>query len=185
MSRSGKRAIASLDGDNIAEVTEFGYLATIFTTHHKVHDGELFGVSDYVSSFTGNTSKYWLVVAPADKDVHFRFYFQGRTSEWAARLFRFPTITDNGTPATVEQFNFTSDSTSVVEVYADPTVGDEGDQKFIMYGTTALNFPGLSSDDMLEFVLKAGESYLLKVSNGTATARPASMNMIFYEEDAQ
>lgn len=142
---------------------------TLDVAHHRIHEGNHFLVHKIATGIIAGTPKYFLIIPPplqpGSPTIEMHIIFEvdsdvGGTLEF----FENPTVTGNGIPLPIINNNRRSGSTSLCEVFEDPTVVADGTQLFQERGGTATTGADLGEFDRddEEFILNPSFTYILK-----------------------
>lgn len=167
----------------IAEVDPFsGHLVVIKSVHHWMHQGKFFQ-ADYVDEALADDGTMELLVRlDAGEGGHMRF----RASiggDGRLQLFEGPTVSSAGTGLTVFNRNRRSSNAADISVYHTPTTSDDGDalSDEIIPGGGIFFSAGGKQDSFEEWILMPSTDYLLRLTNISGAAQPASISADWYE----
>jgi len=167
---------------------------TISYEHHKVHEGKLFGAGYYSSSVANNGAINVLLQTPVGTTAH--VYLKVNVGGDAVfRAFEGTTVSAAGTAITPIDHNRETANTATITVTHTPTITDDGTQlweEFIPGGTSSGgggggggSHPGAVATTLSEqIILKADETYLLRLTNISGGAQPEDITFSFYEVPA-
>lgn len=172
-------------GENgpIAEVDDFtGFMVNLDAVHHRVHNGEMFQVDlvDLVLADDGVLAM--LVTVPEGGSAHMRFAAQAG-GDAHIELFENPTVTVVGSAAAEVNRNRRSALTADVVVTTGPTTTADGTAlaSLVIGGGSGGNSAGGGVDSFEEWVLKADEQYLFRVTNVAGGIKPVGIAIDWYE----
>lgn len=153
--------------------------------HHKIHAGVHYTVSDYDSDVDNAGPKYWHIKTP-NTAVRFHLVFCVTTSGPAlVEFFENPTTSADGTGLTAYNNDRTSDNTSTLSVYYDPTVSPDGTRIGVSFIGSEGAAPVGSAGGMLErcheMIPKQNEQYLVKVTVSNDNTKVA-FTLNWYED---
>ena len=175
------------DCNLIEEVT--GAYRSVTTDHDLIHQGKAFTT---VNKFTiaSAASAYLEMIIPAGAYVHFKpVAMQSDGPKITIQLIEAPTITTGSTAVTpANRRRIGTPAISTVTVKSNPTGVSGGtvlDQDYIGGGTgNAQTTSGGASQNDNEWVLKAGTTYVIKVTNGGSGSADVNIKTFWYEEAA-
>lgn len=137
--------------------------------HHRIHEGNHFVVHKVTLAVPIAPPKYYLIIPPPVQpggtiiEMHLIFEIDsdvGGTLEF----FEGSTITANGVPLDIINNNRRSTTTSLSQIFEDPTVTSDGTILFQERKGTALTEAELGEFDRNdeEFILHQNDNYILK-----------------------
>ena len=156
----------------------------IDTLHARVHAGEIFDVDFIDETFTNAEVRNIGITALDGVSIHMRF---GVSAGGDTRLQLYEDNTlSAGTPLTPQNANRESDKTTLVTFVNGPTVDVLGNliREAILAGGTGGNANGFNLSPSQEIILKSNTQYLLGVKNVSGSSTVLSLNLQFYEVDA-
>ncbi len=137
--------------------------------HHRIHEGNHFMVHKTSIGIAALVPKYFLIIPPHIQpdgsviEIHLIFEVNSDVGG-SIEFFENPIVTANGTPITIINNNRRSSTTSLSEIFEDPTVTNDGillSQERI--GTAAGEVTvGEFERDEEEFVLHPQRTYITK-----------------------
>lgn len=169
---------------NVAEVDgAAGALVIQGMVHRMIHTGVLYEVGHVNESIADNGVLELLVTTAADQSAHMRF---SAVCGGDARisLFENPTITGAGTGLSEVNRNRLSSNAAQTVVTHTPTHSADGTQlmdHLLPGGSGFFATGGASESSFEEFILKANEQYLFRVTNIAGSAQPVGAALMFYE----
>lgn len=151
------------------------------TVHEHVHAGKVFDVTHLWSAVANGASvNLWIDVA-ASSDAHMFFSVHG-TGKGTLTLVENPTISVAGTSKTLINKNRRSSRTSVHSVERDVTyTGGTTLMDLLVVGGSGGNSQGSETSEHMEWILKPGNTYVLKLTNTAGTAQDFNMQIMHYE----
>jgi len=157
-------------------------LLTIDCEHAKIHNGYHF-TTDYTVEL-GNAAALNLHIKTPDSTMWAHMVFRVLTElESEMKIFEAPTLTNSGTALTVVSRNRNLASiANTTLAYHTPTIAESGDGTLIRtkhFGTGRTS--GAESHGAHEWLLKQNESYLLRVTNATASVNWVTVILDWYE----
>lgn len=163
-----------------AKIDLLNYLVFIDILHHKVHDGEVFIVSDIDTDVDTASPKYWHIKTPAGIKFHMRINLETDTGG-LVEFFEDPTTTGDGTALVAYNADRNAAKTTTVEFYYDPTVSNDGTRiQVARIGAGRDKKLGGIARAQVEWILKKNEQYLVKITPDANDAE-VTMNLEGYE----
>lgn len=159
-----------------------GDTVTMDAVHHMIHEGLMY-TSVYLSlSITDDSSIVVLVRTGATQSAHARIT-AGSGGDATLEVFENPTITLDGSAVDVWNRNRYSSNTAATEVYSGPTVSDFGTSIYygLMVGGTGGQAAGSTGSGFDEWILKANEEYVFRLTNKSGQAHSGFIELNFYE----
>jgi hypothetical protein len=141
--------------------------------HHEIHEGDSYCCCHGL--VLGAATADYLIVAPAaPAETHLTFAIVA-SLDLDAWFFEGTTRT-GGTPITPNQRNRNSSNAAATAIASAPGAGTDGTELASIKvgdpsGPGALAGGGASSDGRHEWILKSGESYLLRIKSVSAACR--------------
>jgi hypothetical protein len=140
--------------------------------HHRIHEGNFFSTHTISTGLTVASPKRFLFITqtlqpdPSDTIEIDMLYQISTFPGCRVELFEDTVVSNNGTPLDAINQNRNSTTTSVGDAFEDPVVTSEGIliSSQIIGSTTTGGVGGLTIRDEQELVLKAGTTYLLKIT---------------------
>jgi len=179
--------IISADGSTAVEVdSRVGALHFIDTAHKETHEGEHYTVSHRWATLADDGMAYLRLVPHSTKDMHLIFEVKGE-SKCYIDLLEGTTYSGDGTVVTPYNNDRGSSNTAVGKCYHTPTVDAAGTVIYSsLLGAAGQQGEGGEGGSRVEWILKAGTDYLIRVQNkhGTA-AKDFSIEGHFYEHDPE
>jgi len=186
---SGRVTVLLSDGTTTATVdADTGSLKTIDTAHHEVHEGEFFHLGHFFSDVADTASADILIRVGASKNLHinFRAVAGGACDVF---LYEGTTVTSNGSPnygtaITPYDKNRETANTATGNYYYGPTidaVGTELVRDLLLGSTRPQSIIGGEVRSNSEWILKKGQTYLFRVTNGSGGALDIDIEIEFYE----
>jgi hypothetical protein len=164
-----------------------GTLTNIDYAHHEIHDGAYFEIDHRFDSVANNGYAHLLVKNGSTKDLH-AIFKAGAGGEAELYITENPNIGANGTQETIyDQNRFTANS-STASAFHTPTLTTWGttlSTPHIFGGGAGINKVGSSARGDSEWIMKAGEDYVLTAKNVSGAAIQIVLGAEWYEETAQ
>lgn len=152
-------------------------------THHRIHQGLMFGANFTVLDLADNADLDILVKVAADMAMHMSAF--GVSGGDATFFFYEDTVVSaDGTPVPAINRNRFSPIVSGAAVFHTPTVTGLGtllDDHLIIGGVGPTLSTGSQGSLGLEWILKADTNYLFRVTNVSAAIQPAHVQLDWYE----
>jgi len=142
------------------------YLITIDTVHSKIHQGVTFSIGDIDIGINIITPKRYLIITP-NTSARAHIVFTVETEPGAKfEFFEDTTVTANGTALSPINYKRDSSTTSVLQVFKDPTVTVDANRIFLWQSgtTTAGGKVGGMIKHEDEFILKQNAKYQVKIT---------------------
>lgn len=162
-----------------------GAMPAIDISHFMVHASRLFTAPDIDTDVDIASPKEWLFVTPDNDDLEVHMDFVAHVSGGAqVELFEAPTVSDMGSQLDSYNHHRTSEYTSEVNVYADPTVTGDG-TRIDVTAAGSSGGPVSFARDVgrgAEWDLKPNTMYLLRVTV-RADNQTVSLAANWYEFD--
>lgn len=174
-------AVYDSDGQGVEVDSVSRGLVSVGSLLANLNSGKSYGVSHIFTGVLNGASGDLLISAPADFNLSIRFEFDaGGNAE--SLVFEEPTVSANGTEITPRNRNRTFPDASGVQVFHSPTVTDPGLELLDTFvpGGTGGNAAG-GDDSTRVFVLAAGKSYLVRLTNRSGTTGDLSISVIWSE----
>lgn len=157
-----------------------GHVPVVQTDHAQLHEGRSFHFSELIGSVADDDSQDYLYVPNAGS--HLRFWtVSAENGPLSITLYENPTVTDNGSQLSPLNMNRFSDNTSNMDMYKSPTVTSTGT---LLNTDTMFNSrrdgAGSTSDFPLEWILKTGNTYLVRITNTSNGTIDVSFNTEWY-----
>lgn len=145
-------------------------LVAITFEHHRIHNGEMWGLFDNATGVNIVTPRNWIINTPAGAPVHFEFALAA-TNGFLLELFEDTTTSADGTTlaAQVKNLNRVVPVTAVpIGFFHTPTVTGDGTRIDAQRagggaGGTSVRAGGQAKSD-LEFVLEPSTKYMIRVT---------------------
>jgi len=176
--------IRILGDDNITQAIVDQYtqsLNTINVEHNKIHQGKGFTFA-HECVVPAEGEKILLLDNPIGNYPHLRYYAIETTGAPAEICFhREPTVSVQGTLASLVNNNLNSANTPNLQLYEDTQLSDYGvelDCDFIVGGKFE---GGSASPTITEWVLVPGEKYALVFKNNSGISIDLNIHLFFYE----
>lgn len=156
-------------------------LVTIDTSHHEVHEGDMFVYCE-VNDITNGAVRDILFVTPATKSCHLVINVVSE-AEADFKFYESTTASNNGTGVTAYNRKRTSTNTATALVYHTPTVagGSEGTLLCMKHWGSGKSNGG-EDRSANEWILKASTKHLIRVTNATASNNQIAIELEWYEE---
>lgn len=164
-------------------------LKIIDSDHAYIHMGRLYSSYHKFSAIPAAGTRYILLKTPATKYVHYRSESISTSGDNVTiEFFEDPTTTADGTALSALNHRRTLPITAAtMTLFHTPTVTAEGtllNQTYIGGGVgVGQARQGEEQGNNHEWVLKRSASYLVKITNGSASANTIQINPLWYEED--
>ena len=156
-------------------------ITTISVPHHKVHEGEMYSVSQN-GDLSNGASQDTLIITP-DSTIWAHLTISIETEAEASYIFyESANITDPGASITPVNRNRNSTNTSVLFISYNATVADPGTPLHREHWGTSKSRGGEERSEQ-EWVLKQNASYILRVTNETTSENYISTVLIWYEHE--
>lgn len=162
-----------------------GALVVQGMVHRMIHRGLLFETSHVDESVADNGVVEILITTAAGQSAHMRFTAAAGGDARVA-LFENPTVSDAGTGISEVNRNRNSSNTADTAVTHTPTTSDDGTQlmdHLLPGGSGFFATGGGAESSFEEYILKASEQYLFRVTNISGAAQPVGVALTFYEPD--
>jgi len=135
--------------------------------HHEIHAGSSFSLNAIKEAMAdGDTFTLTCTTPDSDKELHVLFAGIG-LYEYYLKVFRDPTITTSGTPATPINMNENSTKTSDATFTVDDTISDLGTPVFESYVASGLRVGG-AGEIRAERILKRNTTYVFYLESDKA-----------------
>lgn len=132
--------------------------------HKEIHAGNHFISGTYDAALnTGETIYLYLAAPTSENQVHCHI-FAGTTGV-STFFYANPTVTDAGTSAIIVNRNLNSSKTPEMTVSANATVTATGSLLYVDFVGSDRNYGGGTRSEE-EYVLKTGDTYLLRLTAG-------------------
>jgi len=157
-------------------------------SHRMVHDGYFFQTSGKQTGFINGADKHFFINVPARCYPHIQtmvLNFGRGDIDFVA--FENPTVSAVGTPITAMNVNRGSDNTPDLELYAEPTVTDDGTNIFTLWAPPTGTGTGQSANGIAgvgqagEWLLKPSNTYLIRLTNNSGATIDWSYEFSWYE----
>lgn len=151
--------------------------------HRMIHRGLLFEVGYVDETVADNGVVELLITTAASQDAHMRF-IAAAGGDARVALFENPTVSAAGTSLSEINRNRNSSNTANTVVTHTPTHSADGTQlmdHLLPGGSGFFATGGGAESSFEEFILKANEQYLFRVTNIAGTAQPVGVALTFYE----
>lgn len=163
-------------------------VTTIAQQHRLLHDGFFFVTSGKQTAWATATSKLFLLRVPALVFPHvqtMKLSFGRGDIDFEA--FEGATVSATGTALPLQNPNRNSTNTPDLELYAEPTVTDDGTSIFTLWtpptaagvGQSANGVEGVGQGS--EWILKAGTDYIVRMTNNSGALIDWSYEFAWYE----
>ncbi len=159
-----------------------GYQVTAGVSHHKVHHGLLFTMSDIDINVDIAGPKYWRIHTPAGRQVHAEFKVSA-DNDAVAELYRAPTVSGAGSALTAVNRNENSPNLALSTVFKDTTVSNDGTLRETIRVATGTNNPNsgrATGERGDEWNLLPDTDYNIKVTVGN-NSTSVEIHVNFYE----
>lgn len=161
-----------------------GQIINIDTIHARVHAGQMFQ-ADYMATGVANSGTIeMLVKCPVGSVVHMAFEV-GAGGDAKLELFENPTVTVDGTSIAATNRNRRSSLVANATVFHTPTTTADGTalipHGILVPGGSGGNSAGGQNEGFAEWVLKADEDYLIRLTNVSGTAQALGIELEWYE----
>lgn len=156
--------------------------------HRMVHDGMFFLTSGKQAGWLNAAEKLFFINVPAGTFPHvqaMRLNFGRGDIDFVAS--ENPTASSMGTPIAAQNVNRSSDNTPRLELYSEPTVSDDGLNIFTLWSPPTSTGNGQSANGVegvgqgSEWILKAGNTYLIRLTNNSGSTIDWSYEFSWYE----
>lgn len=172
------------DSGNVAEVDgAAGGLVVQGMVHRMIHLGVLYEIGYVNEAVADNGVIELLITTAAAQPAHMRF-IAAAGGDARVALFENPTVSNVGTGLSEINRNRNSSNTAVTAVTHTPTTSADGTQLMdhLLPGGSGFFATGGSAESSFEeFILKADEQYLFRVTNIAGSAQPVGASLTFYE----
>ena len=160
-----------------------GAVITIESTHHEVHEGEMFHAGYSASVLNGANLDFQLTTGAKDTHSTWEVFAGGLVT---VSLFEAPT-TSGGTAVAAYNMHRGSPNTPQSAVVHTPTVTDTGsvalvNGRILPGGTSPTTRVGGGIRAGAEWILKSNTKYLLRVNNGSGGTIAINAVLEWYEE---
>jgi len=151
-----------------------------------IEEGRVYNAAHLFTAILASNSRYLHVRTPSADDTDLRVFLDMQTVSTilsTLTLYETPTLTGDGTAITPRNFKRDSGDNALTEVFYTPTFSAKGTQ-IIARWIPAASLAGWGSrgyDSDRELLLKAGESYLLEITDIAGQPYEASMAAVFCE----
>ena len=168
--------------EKLSEDPTVDALVTIDTSHHEIHEGEMFSYTE-VNDLSNGAIRNILIVTAAKQD-HL-FITITSESECGFKFYEAATASNNGTGVSDYNRNRPLAATlaPVTLLFHTPTVagGAEGTLLFSTHWGSGKGVGG-QGRTYEEWILKPSTKYLLRITNETASANQVAIDLQWYEE---
>lgn len=156
--------------------------------HRLVHDGMYFTTSGKQTGWTNGTTKSFLISPPAGCFPHIQtMHLNFGRGDIDFVAYEGPTVTGNGSALTINNVNRTSSRTAALNLYAEPTVSDNGTHEFTLWvpptaagtGQTASGIMGVGQAS--EWILNESTPWLVVMTNNSGATIDWSYEFSWYE----
>lgn len=156
--------------------------------HRLVHDGMYFAASGKQTGWADGTSKTFLMRTAALNFPHvqtMQLSFGKGDIDFVA--YEGATINADGTPLPVENVNRNSSTTPAMLLFAEPTVGANGDHIFTLWVPNTATGVGQSANGVegigqaSEWILKPGTDYVVVMTNNSGATIAWAYQFAWYE----
>lgn len=139
-----------------------------------VNAGLFFGSAPFISVPGGGFAYALLTTAPT-REVHGQLSVTA-TDRIDMTISHAPTVSDNGTPALINNFKTFSTNIPDTNIYTTPTVSDEGTivTKLLIPGGGGQAGIGVSASAAQKFILPPNQIFLIKFTDETAGGQPST-----------
>ena len=157
------------------------HIPTIGPEHSRIHEGVAY-LHSHEHIVANNGIVDHLLKVPAGAFPHLRWWrFIATGAPGVVRIYRSPTITDDGVAATVLNLNENSSNTPNLALLSTPTISDVGTQMYVDY-ITGDKLSGGSPDKIVsEIPLKPTINYLIRYTNMSGVDVDVNTNIFWYE----
>lgn len=163
-------------------------VTTIEQQHRLLHDGFYFVASGKETAWLTATSRLFLLRVPASTHPHVQtmsLTFGRGDIDFTA--YEAPTVSAVGTPIVTHNPNRQSANTPDLELYAEPTVTDDGEEIFTLWtpptavgvGQSASGIHGVGQGS--EWILAQGTDYFVRMTNNSGATIDWSYEFAWYE----
>ena len=161
-----------------------GAVGSINQEHMKIHQGDGYTLSARAVIANGGGALEFLGIVPALSFPHFRkITVSSDGGPFDIDFYEGTTVSANGTQLTAQNNNRNSANTANLDIYSGPTVLTDGVslEPVLVPGTKHQG--GLGSEGSNEWILKQGETYMIRVTNNTSGGGNSNfvINMFWYE----
>ena len=166
------------------KVDTHGYAVQIGVSHHKIHHGMLFSVSDIDTDVDVSGPKYWRLHTPAGINVHADIKVTA-DNDAVAVLYRAATVSGAGSALSVVNRNENSANVAATLAFKDTTVSSDGTLRETIRVATGTNNPnnGNSTGERgEEWELLPETDDTIKVTTGNDNTS-VEIQISLYEED--
>ncbi len=148
-------------------------------THHEIHEGDAFHMSDQQDIANAGSFNYLIVTPNTNKFTHI-FINVVSQAEAQETLFEGVTVTNSGTALTGHNRNRTSGGVPVVEIFLTPTVVSSGTILQIRSWGTSKSIGDIMRSEN-EWVLNSGAVYMVNSLNNTTSNNLITTWLNWYE----
>ncbi len=150
--------------------------------HQRIHEGLFFSLSEIDTSLPNNASLDILIQVDPSSGLHIRFNARAG-GDAQGFIYEGTTFSAAGSVLAPINRNRFSQNVPPATFTRDPTITDLGTELYaeLLAGGSGFLTPGGEASTFEEFVLKGGETYLVRLTNTSGSAQPVNAVFDFYD----